>query len=80
MEASGLDVSDVIGVYEVRGETTVRGSRPATHFRIGEGAGARNALLWRLDDGMLLAVYAYADLETLWGLAAQVEPCTQQAC
>ena len=72
-------IDDVIDGYERVGQTTVRGGRPATHFRIGHGAGARQALVWD-EGGVRVAVYAYADLRQLRALAEQTEPCDSAAC
>ena len=65
--------------YTVLGTTTVRKGLPATHFRIGAGSGARQAVTWQ-EAGVRLAVYAYADLAMLRSLAGQVAPCGTSGC
>lgn len=72
--ASSRTIDEIVSLYERLGRTTVRADRAATHFRIGDGAGARQALVW--DEGAVrVAVYAFEDLRGLAALAEQVQPC-----
>lgn len=82
VQSSTQSVQELTAHYEVLGTAAVRGGKSATHFRIGQGPGARHALVWE-EARVRLAVYAFADLRQLRQLrqlAEQLERCAPAGC